>query len=64
VSRGQLSFVYVIDAENRARLRAVSTGAEDGDRREVLAGVRESDRVVANPPASLTDGVRVSGAVK
>ncbi len=64
VARGQLSFVYLVDSEGYARLRAVSPGVEDGARREVLAGVRDGDTVVAAPPASLSDGLRVSGAVK
>ncbi|HET9011077.1 MAG TPA: efflux RND transporter periplasmic adaptor subunit [Gemmatimonadaceae bacterium] len=61
IPRAQLSFVYLVDADSRARLRAISAGAEDGDRREVLAGVHEKDAVVAAPPPSLTDGVRVTG---
>jgi multidrug resistance efflux pump len=64
VPRGQLAFVYLVDPDGRARLTAISTGADDGDRREVLAGVREKDAVVVNPPAWLTDGARVSGSGK
>ncbi len=64
VPRGQLAFVYLVDPDGRARLRAISTGADDGDRREVLAGVREKDTLVVNPPAWLTDGARVSGSGK
>jgi RND family efflux transporter MFP subunit len=62
IPRGQLSFVYLVDADSRARLRAISTGAEDGDRREVLAGVHEKDAVISAPPPSLTDGARVTGS--
>jgi RND family efflux transporter MFP subunit len=61
ISRGQLTFVYVVDREERARLRPISPGVSDQDRTEILAGLREGDAVVANPPASLTDGVRVTG---
>ena len=61
INRGQLTFVYVVDDEERARLRPISTGATDPDRTEVLAGLREGDSVVTNPPASLTDGARVTG---
>ena len=64
IPRGQLSFVYLIDGDSRARLRAVSAGAEDGERREVLAGVHEKDAVVVNPPAALTDGARVAGGAR
>jgi len=61
VRRGQLTFVFVVGSDSRARLQPVSTGAVAGDRVEVLAGVRDGDRVVTNPPASLLDGTRISG---
>jgi RND family efflux transporter MFP subunit len=62
VRRGQLTCVYVVDGEQRARLRPVSRGTSDRDRAEVLAGLREGDAIVTDPPASLTDGARVTGA--
>ncbi len=61
VRRGQLTFVYTVDADGRARLQPISPGAEADDRIEILAGIREGDRVVVNPPAQLSDGVRVAG---
>ncbi len=61
VRRGQLTFVFVVDADNRARLQPVSAGVTESDRLEVLAGVREHDRVVTEPAASLVDGARVTG---
>lgn len=61
VRRGQLTFVYSVDGESRARLRAVSPGAGTRDRTEILAGVREADRVIVNPAPTLVDGARVSG---
>jgi multidrug resistance efflux pump len=60
VRRGQLTFVYLVDADSRARLRPVSGGDADSSRVEVLAGLREHDTVVAAPPPSLTDGARVA----
>jgi RND family efflux transporter MFP subunit len=62
VRRGQLTFVFTIDRENRARLRAVSSGSVDGDRLEILAGLGENDIVITNPPPSLTDGAPIAGA--
>lgn len=59
VSRGQLTFVYLVDAEGRARLRVVSTGAARDGRIEVLAGVSAGDRVVTTPPSALADGQKV-----
>ena len=61
VRRGQLTFVFAADADGLARLRPVSTGTIAADRVEVLAGVREGDRVVTNPPVSLSDGARIAG---
>jgi RND family efflux transporter MFP subunit len=63
VRRGQLSLVFVVDDERRARLRAVTTGARADDAVEILAGLSQGERVVVAPPASLVDGlpVRVAG---
>jgi RND family efflux transporter MFP subunit len=61
IPRGQLTFVYVVDAEQRARLRPISIGASEGDRTEVLAGLRDGDVIVTDPPVSLADGARVQG---
>lgn len=61
VRRGQLTFVYRVDADNRARLQPVSPGATSADRLEILAGLREGDRVILNPPVALGDGARVTG---
>ena len=60
IKRGQLTFVYLVDTQSQVRLRPISIGAAAGDRAEVLAGLREGNVVVTNPPASLTDGARVA----
>jgi RND family efflux transporter MFP subunit len=62
VRRGQLTFVFTVDAEGIARLRPIMTGTLTGDRVEALAGVQAGDRVVLNPPAALNDGMRVTEA--
>jgi multidrug efflux pump subunit AcrA (membrane-fusion protein) len=62
VRRGQLSFVFVVDADQRVRLRPVSLGTTVGDRTEVLAGVREGDRVATSPLPTLADGAAAAGA--
>ena len=59
--RGQLTFVFAVDAGGVARLRPISTGSAAVDRVEVLAGLRDGERVVIDSPASLTDGARVTG---
>lgn len=59
VRRGQLTFVYQVGADDHARLRVVSLGESRDGRVEVLAGLAEGDRVVVDPPATLTDGAKV-----
>jgi multidrug efflux pump subunit AcrA (membrane-fusion protein) len=54
--RGQLTFVFVVDADRHVRLRPVSIGTTAGDRTEVLAGVREGEQVVTSPSPALADG--------
>jgi multidrug efflux pump subunit AcrA (membrane-fusion protein) len=61
IRRGQLTFVYRVDADKRARLRPIVVAAPGQGTVEVLAGLREGDEIVTNPPASLTDGARVTG---
>jgi HlyD family secretion protein len=53
------NFVFVISGETVER-RAVKVGGTDGDRVEVIAGLRAGDRVVISPPQDLVDGGRVA----
>ncbi|MCR4374266.1 MAG: efflux RND transporter periplasmic adaptor subunit [Acidobacteria bacterium] len=59
VTRGQLTFVYVVGADDHARLRMVSLGEAGGDRVDVLAGLSDGDRVVLRPAPALADGAKV-----
>lgn len=61
VRRGQLTFVYTVGEDSRARLQPISPGARTADQIEVLAGIREGERVIAAPPPALTDGAPVTG---
>ena len=54
VRRGQLTSVFVVD-QGVARVRLVNLSES-----EVLAGLTESEVVILSPPASVTDGRRVS----
>lgn len=56
VERGQMRALFVVDAENVARLRFVGLGKRAGDRIEVLSGLAEGERVVVANPSELTDG--------
>jgi len=61
IRRGQLTFVFLLGSDQRTHLQPVSIGTVAGDRVEVLAGVRQTDRVVTSPQASLADGTAVAG---
>jgi RND family efflux transporter MFP subunit len=56
---GGPAVVFVLRGEAVER-RAISIGAAEGDRVEVLSGLADGDRVVIDAPASLTDGARVT----
>ena len=55
-SGNNFAFVIVGDSVER---RAVKVGGSDGDRVEVLAGLRSGERVVVSPPPDLKDGSKV-----
>jgi RND family efflux transporter MFP subunit len=63
VRRGQMTFVFAVDRDAQARLRAVTVGEPFSGRVEVLAGARDGEQVVDRPPPALRDGTTVtSGA--
>ncbi|WP_372926511.1 efflux RND transporter periplasmic adaptor subunit [Marinobacter sp.] len=49
VQRSELRAVFVLDDQDRPRLRQVRTGVRDDGRLEILAGLSEGERVVTNP---------------
>jgi RND family efflux transporter MFP subunit len=57
VENGQ-SYAFVVTSGAIDR-RAITTGGVDGDRVEVLAGLRSGERVVVSPPAGLATGAAV-----
>jgi hypothetical protein len=59
VVQGQLTGVYLVDAEGIARFRLIRTGRKFDDSAEVLSGLPEGSRYVVAPPAALVDGARV-----
>jgi hypothetical protein len=58
-SEGAQSIVFVVTGQNVER-RAVSVASADGDRLEVVAGLRPGEQVVAPLPPGLVNGARVS----
>jgi RND family efflux transporter MFP subunit len=49
IHRSELRAVFVLDDQNRPRLRQVRAGVTDNGRLEILAGLSEGERVVTNP---------------
>lgn len=52
VQRGELSAIYVVDAQERVQLRQIRLGRASGDRVEVLAGVSAGEQVALDPVAA------------
>ncbi len=53
MQRGELDLVYVLSADKRPVLRQVRLGAVQGDRVEVLAGVKAGEALVLEPLAAV-----------
>ncbi|MFP5379469.1 MAG: efflux RND transporter periplasmic adaptor subunit [Vicinamibacteria bacterium] len=64
VTRGQLTGVFVLDADRRARLRLVSPGATVDGLTEIVSGLDAGEVILASPPVHLTDGVPVTQGVQ
>jgi RND family efflux transporter MFP subunit len=56
---GGLSLAVVVDAQGLARTRAVTVGATQGERLEVLSGLNVGDRLVSPLRAPITDGTPI-----
>jgi RND family efflux transporter MFP subunit len=53
------SYAFVVDSQGLVDRRAVKTGGTDGDRVEIVAGLRAGERVIVSPPQGLAAGVHV-----
>ena len=56
---GDASYVFVV-RQNTVERRAVKTAGTDGDRLEVVAGLKGGDQVVISPPPELTEGMLIT----
>jgi RND family efflux transporter MFP subunit len=56
--------VATVDAQNRIKLKSIVQGRDFGSSIEVLGGLEAGDKVVVNPPDSITDGSPVRIASK
>lgn len=59
IFRGQHPQVGVVDASNVVHLKDIALGRDFGTSIEVAGGIGPDDRVVVNPPDSLSDGEAV-----
>lgn len=59
VQRGQLSYVYVVDASGIARMRLLTLGKQTGERVEVLSGLSNGERIVSDGTTLNREGVKV-----
>lgn len=59
VREGDTSFVYVIDAEQKAKRIPVKTGARDGALVEVVEGLKPGQKIVTDGVVKLSDGAKV-----
>lgn len=59
VHRGQLTGLYVLDQEGKARLRWVREGREENGKREILSGLQPGEKFLTTPPPALQDGTPV-----
>jgi RND family efflux transporter MFP subunit len=64
VRRGQLTSVFVVDKDNRARLRLVQVANASGSRAEIAAGLDPGEQVVVLPGATLVDGAPVRPSIR
>jgi RND family efflux transporter MFP subunit len=64
VTSNQGTQVATLDSNNKVVLKKVQLGRDLGDSMEVIAGLSPSDRIINNPPETLTAGdtVRVAAA--
>ena len=58
-TEGTTTYTFLLKGDTVER-RAVRTGGSDGDRLEILAGLKSGDRVVLSPPPGLAEGAPVT----
>ncbi len=61
IVQGQLTGMYQVDADKKARFRLVRTGRISGAEVEILSGLTKGVEYIKNPPPNLSDGMTVEG---
>ena len=59
ISRGQLTGIYLVDADSIANFRLIRIGKTSGESVEVLSGLKEGDRYISEPTPTLVDGAKI-----
>jgi RND family efflux transporter MFP subunit len=62
ILQGQLTGVFKVDTDKKARFRLIRTGREMGDQVEILSGLKDGERFVVMPVVGLADGATVEDA--
>ena len=62
VHEGQLTGIYIVDANQIARFRLIRIGRTFGDSVEIVSGLKDGDSYVVAPPPELSDGAKVEVA--
>jgi RND family efflux transporter MFP subunit len=57
--QGESAFVFLV-RQNTVERRAIKTAGTDGDRLEVVAGLKGGDQVVISPPEDLAEGMLIT----
>ncbi|MBA4368347.1 MAG: hypothetical protein C0403_12010 [Desulfobacterium sp.] len=56
IRHGQLTGVFILDAEKTARFRLIRVGNPIGDQIEVISGIADGTQIFVSPPSQLTNG--------
>jgi membrane fusion protein (multidrug efflux system) len=59
VREGDVSFVYMLDADQKAKRIEVNTGGRDGNLVEIISGLKVGDKIVTEGVVKLSDGAKV-----
>ncbi len=59
VREGDVSFVYTLDADQKAKRIEVKTGTRDGNLVEIISGLKVGDKIVTEGVVKLSDGAKV-----
>ena len=62
IVRGQLTGLFLVDADSIAHFRLIRPGKTLGDYVEVLSGLKDGDRYVVEPTPTLVDGAKIEVA--